>query len=135
MRKRKDIKDQDKNRAGNVLTLFHLVFFIFAVISVINIFKVQYFWEPDPEYISYFHPSRKIQSIAPDRGEIIDHNGNLLAMSIPLYDIHMDCYVLKEEHENDTVKGAEREAKWVAKADSFWTEERTAASMSQSLKE
>ena len=117
MRKRNDNKDQDKNRAGNVLTLFHLVFFIFAVISVINIFKVQYFWEPDPEYISYFHPSRKIQSIAPDRGEIIDHNGNLLAMSIPLYDIHMDCYVLKEEHENDTVKGAEREAKWVAKAE------------------
>lgn len=112
----KKTTDRQNQRASDVLTLFHVVFIGLAIASVISIFITQYFWEPDPKYITYFQPSRKKQDINPDRGAIIDHNGKLLAMSTPMYDIYMDCYVMKEAHDKDSKKGKENEDKWIAKA-------------------
>ena len=112
----KRTNDRDGKRASDVLTLFHVIFIGLAVASVIKIFITQYFWEPDPEYLSYFQPSRKKQDINPDRGDILDHNGKLLAMSTPMYDIYMDCYVLKKAHDNDKKEGAKNEAEWISKA-------------------
>ena len=103
-------------KASDVLTFFHAVFIAIAFVCIVNIVRIQYFWEPDSEYLIYFHPKKKKQSIAPDRGDILDHKGNLLAMSTPFYDIYMDCYVLKEVHEKDTENGKEREDKWIGKA-------------------
>ncbi len=108
--------DKSKKRAGNVLSAFTLLFIIASVMVIIRIIQVQYFWEPDPKYISYFQPKRHKQEIEPERGSIIDHNGKLLAMSTPLYNVYMDCYVRKETHEADTKNGDEKEAKWVARA-------------------
>ncbi len=99
-----------------MLTLFHVVFIGLAIASVTSIFITQYFWEPDPEYLIYFQPSRKKQDINPDRGAIIDHNGKLLAMSTPMYDIYMDCYVLKDVHDKDAKNGKKNEEDWIAKA-------------------
>ena len=112
----KTTHDRENKKASDVLTLFHVVFILLAIASAVNIFIIQYVWEPDPRYISYFQPSRKKQDINPDRGAIMDHNGKLLAMSTPMYDIYMDCYVLKETHEADTVNGAKDEAEWIEKA-------------------
>jgi len=90
----KDRAEIEKRRASNVLSAFHVVFLILGLAAVINIVITQYFWEPDPEYLSYFQPKKKRQDIEPDRGAIMDHNGKLLAMSTPMYNIFMDCYVL-----------------------------------------
>ena len=112
----KGTHDRENKRASDVLTFFHVVFIGLAIACIVNIFITQYFWEPDPDYLSYFQPRKKKQDIEPDRGAILDHNGNLLAMSTPMYDIYMDCYVQKEAHENDPKNGKKDEEKWISKA-------------------
>lgn len=108
--------DRESKRASDVLTFFHAVFLALAIASVVMIAITQYIWEPDPKYLSYFHPFKKKMDINPDRGSILDHNGKLLAMSTPMYDIHMDCYVMKAKHDNDKENGKENEDKWIDKA-------------------
>lgn len=112
-------KDRSSQKASDVLTFFNLVFIILAIVSVVNIVITQYFWEPSPRYLPYFHPVQKKNDILPDRGSILDHNGNLLAMSIPTYDIYMDCYVMKEEHDKDAKEGTEKENEWLEKAEAL----------------
>lgn len=112
----KNKEDKEIRRASNVLSAFHVVFLIIAIAAVTKIVITQYFWEPDPEYLHYFQPRKKKMDIDPDRGAIIDHNSNLLAMSTPMYNIYMDCYVLKEAHDADTRNGAKNEEEWVGKA-------------------
>jgi cell division protein FtsI (penicillin-binding protein 3) len=114
--KMKRTQDRENKRASDVLTFFHIVFIGLAIASVINIFITQYCWEPDPEYLSYFKPKKKKLDIEPDRGAIMDHNGNLLAMSTPMYDIYMDCYVQKEAHDADPKNGKKDEEQWIGKA-------------------
>lgn len=108
--------DRENKRASDVLTFFHAVFLALAIASVVMIAITQYIWEPDPKYLSYFHPFKKKMDINPDRGSILDHNGKLLAMSTPMYDIHMDCYVMKAKHDKDKENGKENEDKWIDKA-------------------
>ena len=112
-----DKADIERRRASNVLSAFHVVFLLLAIAAVINIIITQYFWEPDPEYVSFFQPTKRKQDIEPDRGAILDHNGNLLAMSTLMYNIYMDCYVLKETHDADRKNGRSDEDKWVKKAE------------------
>lgn len=111
--------EKEKRRASNVLSAFHALFFLAAIVIIAQIVIIQYFWEPDPKYVSYFQPKKKRQEIEPQRGSIIDHNGKLLAMSTPMYNVYMDCYVMKEAHDADTEKGAAKEAEWIAKAESL----------------
>ncbi|MBQ8573406.1 MAG: transpeptidase family protein [Bacteroidales bacterium] len=125
----KNKEDKEIRRASNVLSAFHVVFLIIAIAAVTKIVITQYFWEPNPEYLHYFQPRKKKMDIDPDRGAIIDHNGNLLAMSTPMYNIYMDCYVLKEAHDADTRNGAKNEEEWVGKA------KKLAAMLPQVLKE
>lgn len=109
-------QERQKRRASNVLMAFHVLFLTAAIAIIVKIVILQYFWEPDPRYVSYFQPKKTRQELDPERGAIIDHNGKLLAMSTPMYNVYMDCYVLKEEHDRDKEKGAEKEEIWVGKA-------------------
>lgn len=108
--------DTDRRRASNFLTFFHTIFLVAAVLIVIQIVKIQYFWEPDPDYVEYFQPKKDKKEIEPLRGSILDHNGKLLALSTPMYNVHMDCYVLKEVHDKDKEKGQAREDQWISEA-------------------
>lgn len=112
----KNDKERQKRRASNVLSAFHILFLAASLAIIVKLFIIQFCWEPDPEYVDYFHPKKSKQKLEPERGAIIDHNGKLLAMSTPMYNIYMDCYVLKEEHDRDEEKGEKREDEWVKKA-------------------
>ncbi len=110
--------DRQKKRASNVLTAFNILFLIASIAIMVKTAYLQFFWEPEEKYINYFHPKRQKHEIMPERGEIIDYNGRLLAMSTPLYDIFMDCKIQKSvfaENKNK-VKGQEDEEKWRAEA-------------------
>lgn len=109
--------DSERRRASNFLTVFHAIFLVAAVLIVIEIVKIQYFWEPDSRYVEFFQPKKDKKEIEPLRGAIIDHNGKLLALSTPMYQVHMDCYVLKEEHDIDEENGKNREDYWIAQAE------------------
>ncbi len=114
--------DKGRKRVSNVLTAFNILFLIAAAVIVVRIVVIQYFWTPDPKYVSYFRPGKEKEILEPERGAIIDHNGKLLAISTPMYNIFMDCYVQKEAHDKDTKDGAEDEAKWIAKAEALCAE-------------
>ncbi len=111
--------DRANRRASNVLSAFNILFLTAAIAIIVKIVVLQFFWEPDSRYVKYFQPQVTREVLEPERGSIIDHNGKLLAMSTPMYNIYMDCYVMKEAHENDTneKRGRENEQKWVAKAE------------------
>ncbi len=111
--------DRDKRRASNVLTAFNILFLVAGIAIIVKIASLQFFWEPNPDFISYFRPKQKAEVLEPERGSIIDRNGRLLAMSTPMYNIYMDCYVMKEAHDNDEKSGKEKEAEWCAKAENL----------------
>ena len=117
MQKRSTI-DKERRRPSNILVLFHVVFLCMSVAIIGKIAYLQFVWDPDPKYVKYFQPKKGKNEIEPQRGSIIDHNGKLLAMSTPMYNIYMDCYVMKEEYAlmKDKEKGAAKEKEWIQKA-------------------
>ncbi len=116
--------ERGKKRASNVLIAFNILFLTAAVAIILKIVILQYFWEPDERFISHFKPTKTRVEIEPERGAIIDCNGKLLAMSTPVYNVFMDCYILKEEHDRDTsgTRAAKKEKYWIAQADSLANE-------------
>lgn len=112
---RLDKEERDRRRPSNVLILFHVVFLIAAILIIGKIVYLQFIWEPDPKYVSYFQPKKDRNQIEPQRGSILDHNGKLLAMSTPMYNVYMDCYVMKEEYAKDK-DGDRKEQEWIQKA-------------------
>ena len=111
-------EEKGRRRTSNMLILFHVVFLCMAVAIIGKIVYLQFIWEPDPRYVKYFQPKKDKNEIDPQRGSIIDYKGKLLAMSTPMYNVHMDCYVLKEEYASmkDKEKGAKKEQEWIGKA-------------------
>ncbi len=114
-----DNKEKGKKRASNVLTAFNILFLTAAIAIIAKIVILQYFWEPDEDYVSYFQPRKARQIIEPERGAIIDHNGKLLALSTPMYDVRMDCCVMKDTYVKKTYKN-DRERRRCDSLESLW---------------
>lgn len=109
-------QEEDKHRISKILWYLYCTFLVLSIVLIVRIVDIQYFWEPDPETLEYFQPKRTDKTIKPERGAIMDINGKLLAISTPMYDIHMDCAVLKDEfnakktaRETDSLENAWRE--------------------------
>ncbi len=109
-------KEKAKNKPSRVLMHLRLIFLAVSVVVACKIIYLQYIWEPNPKFVKDFKPAKQKEVIEPERGSILDHNGRLLAISTPLYNIRMDCYVQKEHNEQDKEKGAEEEEKWLKNA-------------------
>ena len=109
-------EERERRRPSRVLMYFYLFFLAVSLVIIGRIAYIQFIWKPDPKFIKHFQPSYQITRIEPERGSIIDHNGRLLAISTPLYNIYMDCYVQKEANEKNEKTGKEDEQKWMGKA-------------------
>ena len=112
---KKDIeirKEKEKRRPSRVLMHFYMLFLAVSLVVIGKIIYIQYIWEPNPKFVKDFKPAKQKEVIEPERGSILDHNGRLLAISTPLYNIRMDCYVQKEHNEQDGEKGRKAEEKW-----------------------
>ena len=90
-------QEEDKHRISKILWFLYCSFLVLSVVLILRIINIQYFWEPDPDTVEYFQPRKFEKKTKPERGAIMDMNGKLLAISTPLYNINMDCAVLKEE--------------------------------------
>ena len=95
-RNRKTLQE-DKHRISKILWFLYCSFLILSAVLIVRIINIQYFWEPDPQTVEYFQPRRYESKTKPERGAIMDMNGKLLAISTPMYNINMDCAVLKDE--------------------------------------
>lgn len=85
----------DRLRTSKILWYMYWMFIVASIVLVVRIVQLKVFWEPEPKTAWRFRPSKSKEVIKPERGAIIDHNGKLLAVSTPMYDIYMDCTVLK----------------------------------------
>lgn len=116
--KNKDNKKMD--RVGLILMLFHLVFVVAAICLVIRIIYIQCFYEPDPVLKNVVTTQVKKDIIEPHRGSIFSHDRRLLASSIPVYQVYMDCTVPKygnPKTEAEIKKADIKEQEWIADAE------------------
>ncbi len=92
-----DRKEKPTQRTSNTLIVFYGLFFILGLVVICKILYLQWFWEPDQKYVNYFLPQAYKETIDPGRGAIIDHNGRILAASIPTYTLAIDTHIRKAE--------------------------------------
>ena len=72
-----------------------IAFTLAGIVLIGRIIYIQYFWEPNPRALKMkdFKVQTVSAKLAPQRGDILDCNGKVLATSIPKYDIEIDCKV------------------------------------------
>ena len=103
-----------RDRIHVVMFFLSILFLALGVFILIKIVKIQTGYEIDPRAESLFRPSEYKHVEKPVRGRILATDGRPLAISAPLYDIHMDCTVRKQEFKDKNKDDAE--AEWRRKA-------------------
>lgn len=109
---------KERDRIGLILYLLYVFFLGLSIVFVVRIIGIQWFWEVDSDLKPYFLPSSIRSVIEPERGAIIGCDGQILALSTPMYQLFMDCTVRKDyfrKHE----KADSLERAWKAKARVF----------------
>ena len=83
------------NTASRTLLMLTIAFTLAGIVLIGRIIYIQYFWEPNPRALKMkdFKVQTVSAKLAPQRGDILDCNGKVLATSIPKYDIEIDCKV------------------------------------------
>ena len=109
---------QKRDRIGVILTGLYICLLVASVAIIGKIIYIQLVWKPSPKIESALTPRRTTRTLEPVRGNIIDCKGRLLAMSYPVYDIHMDCSVRLGEFAKmrDREAAAKKEAAWMEEA-------------------
>lgn len=100
MAENRQTQPENRHRISKILWFLYCLFLVCSVILIGRIMHIQFIWEPDQQTVKYFQPKRYENKTRPERGAIMDMNGKLLAISTPMYNIHMDCAVLKDEFRN-----------------------------------
>lgn len=110
-----------RDRIGVFLTFLYAVLLLASLLVVGKIIYIQVVFRPHPKIAAALTPKRQTRRLEPVRGSIVDCNGRLLAMSYPVYDIHMDCTVRKTEFSkmSDRDSAIAKEQNWLLKARSL----------------
>lgn len=117
MRRLNGHKNNEKqDRTSKILLLLYVLFLPLSVILIGQIIYLKFIWEPDPEIVQYVRPYEKQETITAIRGTITDCEDRPLSISIPLYEIRMDCTVQKANYKMNKENGIEYEQKWRKKA-------------------
>ena len=70
-----------RDRIGMVLYVFYALLLIITVAVLFKLVYFQLIWEPEPKIASALTPQIQKRIVEPVRGNIIDCEGRLLAMS------------------------------------------------------
>ena len=107
-----------RDRIGMVLYIFYVLLLIVSVLVLGKLIYYQLIWKPEPKIATALTPGIVKRTIEPVRGNILDCNGRLLAMSYPVYDIHMDCTVMQADFAKmkNKEKAKMKEDEWMGKA-------------------
>ena len=118
-KKDKRIKEKallGKDRVGFILDLFYALIFFLSVAIFIKIIYIQATYRVDPKVSYLFRPANTKRAELPQRGAILTHDGRILAISTPLYQVYMDCTVKKDYFRQDKENGAQAEKDWQEEA-------------------
>ena len=115
--KRKDSTGKKpKDRIGRIMSALYVLFLLVSIGLIGRLAYIQIFYKPEEKVTHVLTPRSVRTTIEPVRGAILAEDGRLLAMSLPIYDIYMDCTVLKADNARDTVKRDSLEMVWLDKA-------------------
>ncbi|MCR4824800.1 MAG: hypothetical protein K5849_05520 [Bacteroidales bacterium] len=103
-------RPKKRDRIGVILYLLYVVLLAAALILILRLAGIQLFWHPEPKIEQALTPSNSVNIIEPARGNILDAEGRLLAISCPIYQFYMDCTVRKDTNT------PEQEQAWLDKA-------------------
>ncbi len=103
-------KKKKSDSVGLALYIIYLALLGLSILIMGRLVQIQLTYEPDPKIADLFKPRSTKQILEPMRGSIISHDGRLLAMSTPMYQVYMDCTVMKD------VNSKEEEDTWRSKA-------------------
>lgn len=107
-----------RDRIGVILYCFYAIVLVAGFFIIGKMVCIQLFWKPDKDVARFFLPPSTKSVIEPDRGAIIGCDGKLLAMSTPMYQLYMDCTVLKSVFRGkNNPDSLERD--WLSKAKAF----------------
>lgn len=107
-----------RDRIGVILYCFYAIVLVAGFFIIGKMVCIQLFWEPDKDVARFFLPPSTKSVIEPDRGAIIGCDGKLLAMSTPMYQLYMDCTVLKSVFRGKSNPDS-LERDWLSKAKAF----------------
>lgn len=110
---------KERDRIGLILYCFYAVVLIVGVVIIGKMIYIQWIWEPDKDVARFFLPPSTRSVIEPERGAIIGCDGKILALSTPMYQLYMDCTVLKNEFRKEKSKADSLESDWLNKARKF----------------
>lgn len=120
-----NLKGAPQKHVDKLLISITGIFFILSIAIFGKTLYIKYLWQPNPRMMedSMFRQQTQEIEIKPERGDILDCNGNILATSIPKYNIYMDCAIMKKEfsqmkkinHKTGGIIGEEKEKKWRGK--------------------
>jgi cell division protein FtsI (penicillin-binding protein 3) len=113
-----NINSREQHRTSRTLWFLYCLFLVLSLVLLGRIIYLQLIWDPNDEtiYLHHFQPRKYMHEIEPERGAIMDCNGKLLAFSTPMYNVNMDCTILKDDFAKDEKEGKEKEAAWRAEA-------------------
>ena len=105
---------------GRGLFIMYILFLLISALLVVRLAGIQLFYKPDPKIYNALTPKSVKKTIEPARGAILSDDGRMLAMSLPIYEIHMDCAVQKERfakiREDNPARADSLENAWMRKA-------------------
>lgn len=110
---------KERDRIGLILYCFYAVVLVIGAVIIGRMAYIQWFWKPDKTVEKFFIPQSVKSVIEPERGAIIGYDGKLLALSTPMYQIYMDCTVLKNEFRDKKDQSDSLEREWLSKAKLF----------------
>ncbi|MBR4774757.1 MAG: penicillin-binding protein 2 [Bacteroidales bacterium] len=110
MRKDSEIKDKivGRDRIHVVMFFLSLAFMVLGVFILVWIVKIQTSYTVPEEVIDLFRPKTDSVIYKAVRGRILATDGRPLALSVPLYDLHMDCTVLKKKYKDENKDSLEQ---------------------------
>lgn len=93
-----------RDRIGLILYVMYLALLCASVLLIGKIIYMQVFWKPEEKIAGPLKPRNTKKVLEPVRGNILDSKGRLLAMTYPVYIIHMDCTVGKTSEWQEKAK-------------------------------
>src|SRR5699024_9998569 len=107
----------------NILNKFYLVvalFFVFVIIVGFKLFNIQFAHGDEYEKLTQERVFKNF-TIPANRGNLYDATGNLLATSIPEYDIHFDAVTVdQEDFDQNLIALSEELSKLLGKTPTYY---------------
>ena len=113
-------------RIFRILLTIYALLVVVALAILAKMLWLKISWEPGERVLNdpFFTLQTTERTLKPERGDILDCNGKILATSTPKYNIYMDCAVMKAAYAKDqsidkktgVKNGVIAERKWQANA-------------------